>query len=121
MVHVPQFLWCSMGHAMQANVRLVLYSWQRQKVGKEKKGKTWKTTHLCIMWNIWLERNRRCFEGKEENIPLLKNRCIQCLRCNADFAINIDAMLESWIPYSFRGFLFQKFFVLYSLIKFYLY
>lgn len=88
--------------AMPANVKQALCSWQNQSLKEEK---VWKTIPLCIMWTVSSEeRNRRCFEGKEENIALVKSTYIQSLKfwCNADFAFDVDVMLEFWNPHSYK-------------------
>lgn len=93
------------GHASICEA--AFHSWKRQGMRKEKK-KTWKTISLSILWNIWLERNRRYFEGKEENVFIL-------LRINAvklknlawwNFSTDIDitgvfkvlTALKDWYP-----------------------
>lgn len=32
----------------------------------------WMLIPLCIMWSSCHERNRKCFEGKEENAPIVE-------------------------------------------------
>lgn len=64
--------------AIPNSVRSLLESWQGQSVGKRNK-KMWMTIPLCIMWTIWLERNKRCFEDQRTQIRTLKNNCLQNL------------------------------------------
>ena len=49
----------------------LLVCW-RQHFGKFRNGKSWKAIPLCFMWAIWLERNRRAFEGLERLTTELK-------------------------------------------------
>ena len=39
---------------------------------KFRNGKSWKAIPLCFMWTVWLERNRRAFEGLEHLTTELK-------------------------------------------------
>lgn len=55
---------------LSQDVKSLLLSWQGQKVGSRSK-LIWKTIPLYVMWNIWLERNKRCFQG-EKHVSFVK-------------------------------------------------
>uniref|UniRef100_M1AR74 Nematode resistance n=1 Tax=Solanum tuberosum TaxID=4113 RepID=M1AR74_SOLTU len=53
-------------------------SWSLWKVDKAIK-KIWIMIPACIFWCIWLERNKRCFDGESTALGILKTRCIENL------------------------------------------
>ena len=59
-------------------VREVLLSWERGRVGRRRK-KCWSWVPLCLMWLIWLERNRRTFEDVREFVIRLKGKFLAVL------------------------------------------
>ena len=56
----------------------VLRSWKGGWVGRVRK-RVWDWVPLCIMWLIWLERNRRTFEDVSETIVRLKGKLLAVL------------------------------------------
>ena len=56
----------------------VLWSWRGGRVGRERK-KFWGWIPLCLMWLIWLERNRRTFEDVRESVIRLKGNFLAIL------------------------------------------
>jgi len=53
-------------------------SWSLWKVDKAIK-KIWIMIPACIFWCIWLERNKRCFDGESTALGILKTRCTENL------------------------------------------
>ncbi|WMV54007.1 hypothetical protein MTR67_047392 [Solanum verrucosum] len=53
-------------------------SWSLWKVDKAIK-KIWIMIPACIFWCIWLERNKRCFDGESTALGILKTRCTEKL------------------------------------------
>ncbi|WMV12240.1 hypothetical protein MTR67_005625 [Solanum verrucosum] len=53
-------------------------SWSLWKVDKAIK-KIWIMMPACIFWCIWLERNKRCFDGESTALGILKTRCTENL------------------------------------------
>lgn len=48
-----------------------LLGWQGSFVGKKVK-KAWWAALLCLFWTIWMERNSRMFENKEQSVQAFK-------------------------------------------------
>lgn len=64
----------------------------------EKRGKNiWKLISLCIVLTVWQERNMRYFEGENEEIIVMKYRCLQYLFCwhKTDLVVSTNEFLES--------------------------
>lgn len=60
---------------MPLSVKDACESWSIWRVDKAIK-KIWIMIPGCIFWCIWLERNRRCFEGESTSVGDLKARCL---------------------------------------------
>ena len=60
---------------MPGSVAGLLSSWH-QWLGKHN-SEIWDLVPGCLMWIVWLERNRRSFEDKEKTLEELKILC-QC-------------------------------------------
>ncbi|WMV42260.1 hypothetical protein MTR67_035645 [Solanum verrucosum] len=56
-------------------IKEVLKCWNRDG-NAGRKEERWKIDPSCIWWIVWLERNRRCFEGKQSNIQRFKLNCL---------------------------------------------
>lgn len=52
---------------MPMEVKNMLSCWLGQSICSILKT-LWKAIPLCILCNVWLERNKRCFEGKKDHI-----------------------------------------------------
>ena len=59
-------------------VAKALWSWQGGRVGKRRR-KAWLYAPFCLMWSIWLERNRRMFQNVSILIFCLKSRFLAIL------------------------------------------
>lgn len=82
------------------NAGSLLECWQNQRVNKRLK-QNWKTTPrfpLCIMWDIWLQRNKRCFEGQRLHISFVINRCLEDLYlwCSNGMIGSLSYYLDFW-------------------------
>ena len=44
-------------------------------MGKKRK-KVWRTTHLCLFWTVWRERNRVAFDNEIFSVHRLKRSFI---------------------------------------------
>lgn len=47
----------------------------------------------CIFWSIWLERNRRCFDGESTALGILKAKCIAALFSWSNLYPSVNAKL----------------------------
>ncbi|KAG5614582.1 hypothetical protein H5410_014406 [Solanum commersonii] len=56
----------------------LLDCWKNQKTTKRLK-QIWRTIPLNILWTLWLERNKRCFEDKKKSNFFVKTKCIHNL------------------------------------------
>lgn len=63
---------------MPGDVKSLLQSWQGERVDKRWK-MLWKSAHLCILWMVWLERKKRCFEGKIDHTSFVRPICLRNL------------------------------------------
>ena len=60
------------------SVALMLWSWSGGRVGKRRQ-KAWTFAPFCLMWLIWLERNRRVFRDTAVPVFRLKSRFLSIL------------------------------------------
>ena len=60
------------------SVASVLWSWAGGRVGKRRR-KAWLFVPHCLMWLIWLERNRRTFQDTTVLVSQLKSRFVSIL------------------------------------------
>ena len=61
------------------SVQRVLWSWQGGRVGKRRR-KAWFFALHCLLWLLWLERNRRTFQNLCCTVANLKSRFLFILR-----------------------------------------
>ncbi|XP_060187660.1 uncharacterized protein LOC132616913 isoform X2 [Lycium barbarum] len=64
--------------AMPFNIKDAYASWILWRVDKSIK-RIWRMIPAVIFWNLWKERNSRCFEGISTPICSLKSRCLATL------------------------------------------
>ncbi|WMV15667.1 hypothetical protein MTR67_009052 [Solanum verrucosum] len=57
--------------AMPGSLRETFVCWSSWKVGKSIK-KIWSLVPACILWCLWIERNKRCFDGIPTPVSSLK-------------------------------------------------
>lgn len=60
------------------NVKDTMESWSLWVVDRAIK-KIWQMIPACIVWSIWMERNRRCFDGISTPNTALKSNCLMFL------------------------------------------
>ena len=68
----------------------------------------WNLVPRCLMWIVWLERNRRSFEDKEKTLDELKvlchhsllewSRCWSFMDCSSLSEFLSSLILVSWLP-----------------------
>jgi hypothetical protein len=63
---------------MPARVIQLLDCW-RGKAGCCSVLDVWRIALLCLIWNIWRERNARCFENREMTKEEVKNIVVKSL------------------------------------------
>ncbi|GMP72532.1 hypothetical protein CsSME_00030528 [Camellia sinensis var. sinensis] len=61
-----------------ASVQAVLHSWAGGRVGRRRR-KAWMLASHCILWLVWLERNRRVFQGLSHSVLWLERRLLTIL------------------------------------------
>ena len=71
-------------------VREVLWSWRGGGVGRGRK-RWWSWVPLCLLWLIWLERNRRMFYDIRESTIRLKGKFLTILHFWESGVISSDA------------------------------
>lgn len=52
-----------------------MHSWAGGRVGRRHR-KAWLLASHCLIWMIWLERNRRVFQGVAHSISWLERRLL---------------------------------------------
>lgn len=53
----------------------VLRCWNKDGM-VSKKEERWKIVPACIWWSVWIERKKRCFEGVQSSLQILKMNCL---------------------------------------------
>ena len=61
----------------------------RGRVGK-RRWKAWMYAPFCLMWTIWLERNRRTFQDVAISVMRLKNMFLAILLSWVSGRVNLD-------------------------------
>lgn len=61
-------IWVQPGSVLE-----VLLSWGRARVGKRQR-KAWLLASQCLLWLVWLERNRRVFQNISQSFLWLESR-----------------------------------------------
>ncbi|WMV31905.1 hypothetical protein MTR67_025290 [Solanum verrucosum] len=80
---------------MLRSLREAFVCWSSWKVGKSVK-QIWSLVPACILWCLWTERNKRCFDGTPTPISTFKARCLITLFgwVNLSPVLSVDSFLE---------------------------
>ncbi|KAI8026313.1 hypothetical protein LOK49_LG02G00101 [Camellia lanceoleosa] len=65
----------------------MLWSWRGARVGRSRR-RVWLLVPSCLLWLVWLERNRRIFQGLQRSVLWLEDRFLvtlySWLQCKVD-------------------------------------
>lgn len=73
------------------SVMEVLQSWMGGRVGRRRR-KAWLLSSHCIVWLVWLERNRRVFQGVSRSVPWLERRLLVVLHSWLTGSVDLDVL-----------------------------
>ncbi|KAL7230154.1 hypothetical protein ACSBR2_008644 [Camellia fascicularis] len=73
------------------SVMAVLQSWMGGRVGRRRR-KAWLLASHCIVWLVWLERNRRVFQGVSHSVPWLERRLLVVLHSWLTCSVDPDVL-----------------------------
>ena len=73
--HVTHSLWYSLGYARISGEFVILLA----SVAWKRNSDIWNLVPRCLMWIVWLERNRRSFEDNEKTLDELIVLCQRSL------------------------------------------
>lgn len=75
--------------AQPKRVMDMLLSWRRARVGRHRQ-RVWSLVPFCLMWLVWLERNRRIFQELERSMSWLKDWFLVTLYSWLECKVNPD-------------------------------
>lgn len=73
--------------------------------------KAWLLAPLCLIWLVWLERNRQTFEGLAALVPCLKNKLLIVLHRWVSGTVDLD-VFAFWVSLSLYFFIDCSYWVL---------
>ncbi|KAG2724440.1 hypothetical protein I3760_01G016600 [Carya illinoinensis] len=99
--------WTGLHWVMPKDVVDLMVGWKGLK-GCKKAASVWKMIPPCLMWCLWIERNRRCFDDKERTLEDLRVFFMGTLGYWAKVYVMVDNFLNLFYFLGFFLFVFRK-------------